>query len=757
MAGSMILRASEVDSGSIDFTEALNPPDLANPLDNAFIQSGGLPREKLLAFLTDVQYEPTWRQQADIDVDYYDGHQLTQETLSLMQQRGLPPLIINIIQPTVNNVLGLEAKTRSDVEVTFDDEESEEVAIALNKKMNDAQREAKIDRATSDAYAGQVKAGLGWVEVSDNNNPMQYRYRVNSVHRREIWWDWRDTDPSLDKARYLLRKAWHDDDMLEMFLPQYKGLLGNNGGGGIDGFAAVAQNVGANSDLDFSTEFARGISMEQAEWRDTERRRSVIYECWYRVWQRGYVVRLPNDKVVEVDPQNHEHMAAVAAGVVMPMPAFWPKMRQSIWIGPHRIFDNWSPLPHQSFPYVPFWGFREDLNAMPYGLIRAMISPQDEINNRRARMAALLSARRVQIDEDALLQTHNTHQQVANSASSHNHYIILNPNRKNQDGIRIDTNMDLSVAQLQVLQESKAEIHEVSGIFTAQQGEAPSGMSGYAINSLVEQGTTTLAEIGDNYRFARTRVHELVLEHLKRDSTMPHQVVVGDGKQRKTISLNQPAPEGVRLINDVKMSTARVVLQDVPSTPGYRQQQFMMLTEMVKGLPPEVGQFVIDFVIEASDIPERKKIAARVRKALNLPAPGDEGQEQELPPEVQAMIQQSQQAMQEQQLVIQDLSEKLAKATNALATEDAKHQHRMAELDGEAKLAGIKHRTQMVGAGVVPEDEVKPLLDQFEADITGRLEQLASVVQEVAATVSQPKRTVVKDHGNGTFEVVQGV
>jgi hypothetical protein len=386
-----------------------------------------------------------------------------------------------------------------------------------------------------------------------------------------------------------------------------------------------------------------------------------------------------------------------------------------------------------------------------------MISPQDEINNRRARMSALLSARRVQIDEDALLQTHNTHQQVANSASSHNHYIILNPNRKNQDGIRIDTNMDLSVAQLQVLQESKAEIHEVSGIFTAQQGEAPSGMSGYAINSLVEQGTTTLAEIGDNYRFARTRVHELVLEHLKRDSTMPHQVVVGDGKQRKTISLNQPAPEGVRLINDVKMSTARVVLQDVPSTPGYRQQQFMMLTEMVKGLPPEVGQFVIDFVIEASDIPERKKIAARVRKALNLPAPGDEGQEQELPPEVQAMIQQSQQAMQEQQLVIQDLSEKLAKATNALATEDAKHQHRMAELDGEAKLAGIKHRTQMVGAGVVPEDEVKPLLDQFEADITGRLEQLASVVQEVAATVSQPKRTVVKDHGNGTFEVVQGV
>ena len=346
MASSVILRGNEVDTSAIDFTTALNPPDLARPVDNEFIRSGGLERDKLLAFMRDVHFEPSWRAEADIDAAYYDNKQLSAETMRLMNERGLPPLIINLIQPTINSVLGLEAKTRSDVEVTFDDEASEQVAIALNKKMNDAQREARIDRATSDAYAAQVKVGLGWVLVSDNMNPLQYRYRTDYVHRREVWWDWRDQDPALDRGRYLLRKAWHDDDMLEQFIPQYKSLLGARNSA-IDGFLAVSESVGADSDLDFSTEFVKGISLEDAEWRDTERKRSVIYEVWYRVWQKGYVVRLPNDRVVECDPNNYEHMAAVAAGMVEPIPAMWPKMRQSIWIGPHRVFDQWSPLPRR--------------------------------------------------------------------------------------------------------------------------------------------------------------------------------------------------------------------------------------------------------------------------------------------------------------------------------------------------------------------------------------------------------------------------
>ncbi|MEO7854859.1 MAG: hypothetical protein ABIR94_21815, partial [Rubrivivax sp.] len=272
----------------------------------------------------------------------------------------------------------------------------------------------------------------------------------------------------------------------------------------------------------------------------------------------------------------------------------------------------------------------------------------------------------------------------------------------------------------------------------------------------VEQGTTTLAEVGDNYRYGRTRVHELLLEHIKRDSTMPHEQAVGEGKQRKIISLNQKAPnDSGPMVNDVQMSTVRVILQDVPSTPGYRQQQFAMLAEMTKGLPPEVQAFIIPFIIEASDQPERKKMAATLRKAMNIPEIGDDDQAPQIPPEVQQQIQQGQMMLQEQAAQIQDLSQQLAKALNSLATEDAKHQHKMDEMAREEELARIKHNTTMVQSGVAPADEVKPLLDQFEQDVDGKLAQMMQVVQQIAAKLGAPKVTHVQDHGNGQFSVIQ--
>ena len=41
--------------------------------------------------------------------------------------------------------------------------------------------------------------------------------------------------------------------------------------------------------------------------------------------------------------------------------------------------------------------------------------------------------------------------------------------------------------------------------------------SGVAINSLVEQGTTTLAEMNDNYRVSRAATFELLLSLVKQD------------------------------------------------------------------------------------------------------------------------------------------------------------------------------------------------------------------------------------------------
>jgi hypothetical protein len=52
------------------------------------------------------------------------------------------------------------------------------------------------------------------------------------------------------------------------------------------------------------------------------------------------------------------------------------------------------------------------------------------------------------------------------------------------------------------------------------------------------------------------------------------------------------------------------------------------LAEITKALPPQVQQFVIDFVIEASDHPDRKKMGKRIRSALGIPEDGVDGEQQ---------------------------------------------------------------------------------------------------------------------------------
>src|SRR3546814_20951321 len=115
----------------------------------------------------------------------------------------------------------MEAKNRTDWRAGADDDQWQDVAEALSAKMHEVERESQADRATSEGYAHQVKSGFGCVEVSRNSNPFEYPYRVKSIHRREIFWDWRSTQPDWSDTRYVVRTRWFDPDPLAAFFPQH--------------------------------------------------------------------------------------------------------------------------------------------------------------------------------------------------------------------------------------------------------------------------------------------------------------------------------------------------------------------------------------------------------------------------------------------------------------------------------------------------------------------------------------------------------
>lgn len=607
--------ADEGPKGKVVMGEAPTDKELPEELDDT-----ALPRKQLEMFLWEIKHQPHWRREADRAADYYDGNQLTPETVDRLKERGQPPLITNLIKPTIDTVLGMEAKTRTDwrVRPEDDDEANDDLAEAMSVKLKHAEIESRADRAVSDAYAAQIKAGLGWVEVAREHDPFKCPYRVRYVHRREIFWDWRGEQPDLSDARYLIRRRWLELEQAIALMPQYASLFRMTTGG----WAGFDPLLEQDSRLVQSWEVERDTRIAAVDWRDIQRMRICLYEVWYRKWVRGYTMTLPNGKVMEADFNNPLHNQAIVAGYATVKQATFQKVRLAWYTGPHFLYDVPSPYKHNSFPYVPFFGHREDLTNVPYGLIRSMISPQDEINARKSKMLWSLNSRRVVADSDAV----NDHGRAMQEVARPDAYIVLNKDRKPQSQFKVEPGGDLATQQFQVMQEAKMEIAEASGIHKAMQGQNSNASSGLAINSLVEQGLNTLAEINDNYRYARRLVGEMLFDLLQQNLAQGQTIVtVGEGGNKKAIALNVPEqdPETGKwaMTNDVAKLKAKIVLDDVPSTPTYRMQQLQMLTEITKSLPPQLQGYVVDFVIEATDMPKRHELADRLRAVVGIQDP----------------------------------------------------------------------------------------------------------------------------------------
>jgi hypothetical protein len=645
------------------------PTDAPNaPVEE--LQNTALPQRAVEQYLWEIKHQPNWRREADRCADYYDGNQLDQDLIEKLKDRGQPPLITNLIKPTVDTVLGMEAKTRTDwiVRPEDDTDSNDDVAEALSLKLKHAETESRADRACSDAYAGQIKAGLGWVEVARESDPLKFPYRVNAIHRREIFWDWRAERYDLSDARYLIRRRWLELDHAIAMMPQYADLFRAT----TCGWAGFDPLIEQNTNLHQSFILERDTRIEAVDWRDIQRERLCLYEIWYRKWVRGYVVTLANGKTVECDFNNTDHCQAILAGAPVKMATF-QKVRLAWYCGPHFLYDIPSPYTHNYFPYVPFFGYREDLTQVPYGLVRSMISPQDEINARKSKALWLLNSRRVIADSDAVTDHDEAQEQVARPDA----YIILDSKRKPGSKFEVSTDANLSAQQFSAMQESKQEIEEASGVHKVMQGQQSGASSGLAINSLVEQGLNTLAEINDNYRHARRLVGEQLFYLLQADMKgRPVRVKVGDGMAQRVITLNGPVQDPktgqVTVQNDISAISPKVVLDDIPSTPTFRLQQLQMLTEITKSLPPQLQGQVIDFVIAATDLPNRQEIVDRLRGSLGILTPDQQQQKQQ----AQEQAQQAQAAVAKQMEVL-TAAEKAAniRAINAKASLDETNAH----------------------------------------------------------------------------------
>ncbi|EKQ2058173.1 portal protein [Escherichia coli] len=686
--------------------------------------NGATPRfsqRQLQALCSDIDSQPKWRDAANKACAYYDGDQLPLEVLQVLKDRGQPMTIHNLIAPTVDGVLGMEAKTRTDLLVISDDpdDETEKLAEAINAEFADACRLGNMNKARSDAYAEQIKAGLSWVEVRRNSDPFGPEFKVSTVSRNEVFWDWLSREADLSDCRWLMRRRWMDTDEAKATFPGMAQVIDY----AIDdwrGFVDTTVTEGQPSPLMSAWEEYQSWDRQQNEWLQRERRRVLLQVVYYRTFERLPVIELSNGRVVAFDKNNLMHAVAVASGRVQVRVGRVSRIREAWFVGPHFIVDRPCSAPQGMFPLVPFWGYRKDKTGEPYGLISRAIPAQDEVNFRRIKLTWLLQAKRVIMDEDATQLSDN---ELMEQIERPDGIIKLNPARKNQksvaDVFRVEQDFQVASQQFQVMQESEKLIQDTMGVYSAFLGQDSNASSGVAISNLVEQGATTLAEINDNYQFACQQVGRLLLAYLLDDlkKRRNHAVVINrdDRQRRQTIVLNAEGDNG-ELTNDISRLNTHIALAPVQQTPAFKAQLAQRMSEVIQGLPPQVQAVVLDLWVNLLDVPQKQEFVERIRAALGTPKSPDE-----MTPEEQEVAAQ-QQALQQQQAELQmremagrvaKLEADAARAHAAAQRDNASAQREVALTQGQRYVDALNQaHTAEIITGVQNMEQEQDVLQQ---------------------------------------------
>lgn len=566
--------------------------------------------------------QPPWRVNADKEADYADGNQLSSDLLQRQKALGIPPAKENIVGPAIRSVCGYEAKTRTDWRVTPDgDPKGQDIADALNYRLNQAERHSHADRALSDAFRHAATVGIGWVEVTRASNSLQFPYRCRMVHRNEIWWDMQSTEPDLSDSRWLFRRRWIDRQRAARMFPEHQQIILHSADKWIADMAGEMLEGGQSTGLAQALEAERAWTVQEDNWFNDENRQVCVTELWYRRWSEVVIMRANNGRAVEYDPANPVHEAVLYVGRGVLERQVVPKMRRAYCMGPHVLHDGRTPHPHEDFPYVPVWGNREDMTGVPYGLVRDMIFPQDNLNASISKLRWGMAASRTERTKGAVAMPDELFRRVAARVDAD---VVLDADHMARPGARFEVKRDfqLNAQQFQLMEDSRKAMERVSGITAAFQGQKGTAASGVQEQTQLEQSQVAVADLMDNFKDARKVVGGQLMSLIIEDMGKDEQTVLIEGdtlNPPRTVILNHPETDPATglayLSNDVQRTRLQVALEDVPSTSSFRTQQLSALSEAVKALPPEMQLVVMPFMIDLMDLPRKEQVVQAIRQA----------------------------------------------------------------------------------------------------------------------------------------------
>lgn len=584
-------------------------------------QIGDLPEQSRLAvlrerFKSSIEYERDWRDAAREDLEFYAGIQWGTEEVDKLRRAKRPALTINKIRPMVNLLSGYQRLNRYEPDFlprTADDLEKAKVAKGVTKYILD---KAMFDSVESDAAVRTWLTGRGWYHVYWEHDwrSGQSDLAIKSISPFDIYLDPECTHDDLSDAEYIAHARWVSKEKVKRIYPE------------------AADTVdGIISRYDQDEEALEHIGTEPL-WYTTDLQKCRLVTMWYRHYERDTVYVLPDGTEIPSD-----QMDDLLREVAQPKPLYRQSIRCATFVGDLLLEDIESPYKHNRFPYVLVTAYWLGEGDIPAGLVRDLKDPQRELNKRRSQLTHILNtmANRGWLTRRGSL-TPDQKQRLEMAGSTPG--AVLEYEGDKPEPFATDS---IPTTFFQTDAQNTNDIREISGINEAMLGMAPASQSGRAKELDQRQAVTSITLLFDKLRTAKLRMLRLLWGGEGNVGLIPQFFtepkvfrIISDAGQPEFVGVNQPVQAGIdpltgqavtTLMNDLSTFEFDMIITDTPATPSQRVAAFYALLEMVKSgipVPP-------DMVIEASDLPQKEELKARMQAAQQAqqappPQPGGE-------------------------------------------------------------------------------------------------------------------------------------
>ena len=298
------------------------------------------------------------RKLSERDRDYYDNKQLTSEEIATLAKRGQPDIINNVIQSKIDFIIGWEAANRADPKAFPRTQKDDDAAEAATDGLRYVKDDTDLEQHFSASWeCMNVEGYNGAIElVVEEAGPPGPDGEQKDPDIKVVHWDWDRTfyDPHSRKhdfsdARYMGGVIWMDAEEAKAKWPDAEQAIDT-----------TAADIGTSATLDDRPRWKKWAS-------GSSRKRVRIVQMYYRepsgAWHHCTFTKGGKLEAIEVPFRDQDDKP------------FCPMFMQSAYV---------------------------DRENNRYGIVRAMIGPQDEINKRRSKALHLLSVRQSMGEEGAV-------------------------------------------------------------------------------------------------------------------------------------------------------------------------------------------------------------------------------------------------------------------------------------------------------------------------------------------------------------------